>query len=83
LAEELELYQTIHPDILDTAEAIAKMSVEAEDSPPYLLTYARLLSLNHKQQKAKKVAEHAKSKSLMDPRTTKEINNLLDILNEG
>jgi thiol-disulfide isomerase/thioredoxin len=83
LAEELELYRNIHPDILGTAEDIARMSVEVEDSPAFMLTYARLLSLNGKPQKAKKVAERAKVKAVMDPRMSREIEDLLEILKEG
>ena len=83
LAEELELYKSIHPDILGTAENIAKMSVDLEESPPYMLTYARLLSLNGKQQKAKRVAERAKVKAIMDPRLSREIDDLINILKEG
>lgn len=83
LAEELEMYASIHRDVLEAATEVAKMAVDAEESPAYLLTYARLLHKGNKENKALKVINRAMKNSMIDTRLKKEFEALLKAIEHG
>ncbi len=59
MCNELFLYKSIDPSILESSETIAKMASEKSERPEYMLTYSKILHANNKTKKAIKTARNA------------------------
>lgn len=66
LCNELLQYKNLDQSVVNSSEKIAKMAVDKEDTPEYLLSYSKILYSNNKSDKALKQARKALQKTKDD-----------------